>query len=270
MLRSIAVLTLLVTFATGCGGQYILTAPDQLAPAGGQAATVIRLQRNDFFVLSPPVENAAIRFRAADGPERAAYTDKLGFAGTTMPVPTGHGMFAMTIAHQDTEGDEFSEQRSLYVWDPARPIVAVELEALRLGERLTGEAAEALQRLAEEANILYMTRQSIDQHPRLHEQLAAKSLPEGPILLWRRQNWHIVRSEHFNLPRIVVESRLIGRLGPLREVFPNLQTGLCESSLAAEAFDQAGLKCVVIGDAKPAVGDLVHRESWADVLKRGI
>jgi len=270
MLRIVTALTVLTAIGTGCSGHYILTAPDQLAPAGGQAVTVVRLQRNEFLALSLPVEGAVIRFRAGDGPERAAYTDKLGFAGTTVPVPSAAGVVTMTIAHQDTQGDELLEQRDLYVWDPAEPIVAVELEALPLGEPSAGEAAEVLRRLAQEANVLYMTRQPISRHARLHEQLAADAFPQGPILPWQRQNRHLLRSERFNLPRIVLQSRLIGQLEALGKLFPNLQTGLCRSSLAAEAFDEAGLKCVLIGQAKADVKNLVRRESWAEVLQRGL
>ena len=64
----------------GCGGQYILTVPDQVAPAGGQAATVARLQRSEFGSFAPPVKKAALRFQADGGPLRGAYTDSQGYA----------------------------------------------------------------------------------------------------------------------------------------------------------------------------------------------
>ena len=75
-MRRLVLLLSLLSAVGGCGGQYTLTVGDHVGPLGQDAAVVVRLQRNDFFVLSLPVKEAAIRFVSPDGRERAAYTDQ--------------------------------------------------------------------------------------------------------------------------------------------------------------------------------------------------
>ena len=52
-------LSVLCGFLGGCGGQYILTVPDQLAAEGGDAVAVVRLQRSEFYLWAPPSPEAA-------------------------------------------------------------------------------------------------------------------------------------------------------------------------------------------------------------------
>jgi hypothetical protein len=254
----------------GCGGYYILTVPDQLAPAGGDATAVIRLQRNDFFVMAFGVEDAPMRFRAGGGTERAAYTDDLGYAGTTVPAPERPGRYALSVALQDVEGEEIGAEAPMYVWDRGRDVIAVDLDCLpRKGSDRAPQAAAALRKLSERANILYFTRESVRRHKQLHARLEGGGYPDGPILLWQRQRWHIVRGR-WNIPRIVIESRLVSQLPSLRKTFPRLEAGVGRCALSAKAFDEAGVRVVVVGDAKVNARDLTRRASWADLAEKGI
>jgi len=265
----LAPLALLTAIAGGCGGQYILTVPDQLAPPGGEAVAVVRLQRNDFFVLSLAVERAAMLFKIDGGPQRGAYTDKIGYAGASVPVPDAIGRYDLHVAHLDREGDEVRATAPVYVWDADKPIIAADLDSLPLVGPPAQEARAALTKLAYGANVLYMTRKGVDKHASLHEYLAGAGYPDGPVLLWQRERWHIVREGRYKLPRVVVESRLVGQLSQLRVMFPKLTTGVCDSKLAAKAFLDAGLQCVVVGTAKidgpDAESRITRYPSWADV-----
>jgi len=262
---------LVVTAAmAGCGGQYILTVPDQVAPAGGEAAVVVRLQRSEIYRIVLPAAQTLLRFRVEDGPMRAAYTDKLGYAGTTVPVPAAPGVYTMSVSLQDTEGDEAGGEVRVYVWDARKAIVAVDMDSLPLaGTTQASGARAALARIAREANILYLTRRSVASHGYGHGQLSVCGYPDGPVLLWRRQRWHIVRTGRFTV-RMVVEKRLVSQLAELRKVFAGLSTGLCTSRLAAKAFTQAGMRCVVVGDAKVELPNVTRRETWANLAVVGI
>jgi hypothetical protein len=256
----------------GCGGHYILTVPDQVASAGGETAAVVRLQRNDFFVLSNPITEAAMRFRVGDGPLRGAYTDKLGYAGASVSVPAEPGLYRLSVAHLDLYGDEVVQEAPAYVWASEKAVVAVDLDALPglwLGSG--ADAARAIGLLAKGANIVYLTRRSTRRHGAAHRELARAGYPDGPILLWRRQRWHIVRDGWANMPRLAVESRLVSQLAELRKLLPNLTTGVCRSQLAAKAVAEAGLKCVAVNSAhvRAATGT-VHRSSWADLADKGL
>lgn len=274
MRRSWLFLLCTAALTGGCGGQYILTVPDQLAPAGGEATTVVRLQRNDFFVLAPATKDALMQFRIAGGPLRAAYTDKFGYAGTTVPVPAEPGRYRLVVSHLDIYGDEVTAERPAYVWKADRPAIAVDMDCLPglwLGDAKS--AAVALRRLADGANVLYLTRRSTRRHPGAHKRLRNAGYPDGPILLWRRERWHIVREKWRGVPivRVVVESRLVGQLPEVRKTFPGLTVGICNSQLAASAFSAAGLRCVVVGaPSVKAKTQLTHRKSWAQLGTDGL
>ncbi len=269
MIRNLILAGLLASCCGGCGGDYILTVPDQAAPAGGEAPAVIRLQRNDFFVLAPAVEEAAMRYRVVretgtEGAQRGAYTDDLGYAGALVPVPEEPGVYTLRVSHLDREGEEVVEEAPVYVFDPACPLVAVDMDALpSLGD--PGPVAAALARLADEANLLYLTRRTVDRHESLHEDLAENGYPDGPVLLWQRQRWHIVREGTLRLPRIVIEEQLVSRLPELKQLFPELRYGLCRSQLAAEAFCAAGLTVVAVDAPGVKCPNMRRAEDWSDV-----
>jgi len=81
------------------------------------------------------------------------------------------------------------------------------------------------------------------------------------VLLWRRQRWYIVREGRFRIPRVIVEARLVNQLSQIKRMFPGLTRGLCGSSIAAEAFANAGLGCTIVGELPPSL-DARWYESW--------
>ncbi len=259
-----------VVAAAGCGGHYILAVPDQIAPSGGQAVAVVRLQRNDFFVLSLAEKDALIRFRAADGVGRAAHTDKLGYAGAAVAVPAVVGRYVMVVEHTDHEGDEIRAEAPLYVWDAGRAVVAVDLDCLPHSRSSEAkDARRALKRLAAGANLLYLTRRPVRRHAEAHAFLDKLNYPDGPVLLWQRERWHIVRTGRFRIPRIVIETRMVSRLAELRKTFPGLKAGVCTGQPAARGLSDAGLKCVVVGGAKLDSPNVTRRKSWALLADKG-
>ena len=269
---------MLAAVAGGCGGQYILTVPDQVAPAGGETACVVRLQRNDFFVLSLAVKKAALRFQAGGGSERGAYTDELGYAGAAVPVPAAEGRYAMRVSHMDSEGEEIVVEAPAYVWPAEASVVVVDLDFLPHHKgRVAEQTVAALGQLAQGNRILYFTRQSVRRHAALHKKLGELGYPHGPILLWQREHWHIVREGKYRIPRMVVESRLVSQLASLKRQFPTLRAGVCGTELAARAFAAEGLNVVVVGSEKVTLPTssgnppvLIRRASWAELEKKGL
>jgi hypothetical protein len=238
----------------GCGGGYVLTAPDAVAPAGGEAPTVVRLQRKELPLVAPPAQAAPLRFRVAEGPTRAARTDKKGYASAAVPVPQTVGVFPMTVALQDVEGRETAWELRTFVWAPDRPIVAVDLEALPHGGRGVEQAKTALENLALHANVLYLSDHSVAKFPKLRKALAAAGLPDGPILSWRAKGWWT--------------QQVVSPLAGLRKVFPKLRGGIAGSRLAVRAFESAGMKCLVVGGKAIAQGRAVQCMSWAELVEK--
>ncbi|MFW5839020.1 MAG: hypothetical protein ACOCZE_00415 [Planctomycetota bacterium] len=268
MIRTAAILCL-AALAGGCGGDYILTAPDQLAPAGKEATVVTRLQRNDFFVLALPVEEAAMTYRAGDLPERGAYTDELGYAGTVIPAPEKPGLYDLRVAHLDVYGDLVEKKARLFVWPADKPLVAVDLDSLPW--EISGQsdpAAKAIAAVGDSAGVIYLTRQESDQHQRLHDWLAGQGYPAGPILLWQHKKWHIVQGS-WRIPKIVIEDKMVSRLPEVKKAFANLDYGITSSSVAAGGFAQAGLRPVIIGGAGHD-GPALRRANWEALEASGL
>ena len=261
-------LTLLCVISSGCGNYYTLAAGQHLGAVGEETPVVVRLRGNDFFFLDLGVDGAAMRMRVGDGPERIAYSDKLGYAGTIVLAPDKPGVYPLYIDHLDREGDEVHAEAPLFVWNPAKPVIAVDGDSLPAGDSAQAAAAKAIRSLAEQANIIYLTRKGIADHAELGGMLEGLGYPEGPVLLWRRQRWHIVREGRF--PKIVVESRLVSQLSELRQIFPKLSSGVCTTELAAGAFEDAGMQAVIVGRQGDAQSGRSYRASWSDLGSQGI
>lgn len=267
-MRRLAGIAILAGVVGGCGGHYILTVPDQVAPAGGKVTPVVRLQRNDFFVLDLAVEGAPLQFRLAAGPMQAAYTDKLGYAAVHLDVPAASGRHMLSIDLQDADGEELAGTASVHVWPADKPVLAVDLDCLPYpGHDDADAAAAALRRLVGDGHVLYFTRDAVGRHERLHGLLEICNYPDGPVLLWQRQRWHIVRESWYKV-RVVVESRLVSQLGELRKTFPLLRAGVCDSALAARAFAAAGLRCILVKPGlKLGATDVAREASWSELAE---
>ncbi len=290
MCRLMRVLLVLSAALAGCGGEYVLTAPEQVAPAGEQARTVVRLQQRDVLFLKPAVREAPLSFTVADGPLRAAYTDSDGYAALNVPVPDEPGLYDLYIDYQDDFGEELSKSVPLYVWDRDAEIVAVDLDCLP-GLESDGSAVEALQAveedgesgdllrlppafqalhtIAQDAKILYMTQADISEHAEIGRRLREQRWPEGPVLLWQYRGWSVSEGP-WRLPSIEFEDRWVHQLEVLREDFPNLRIGICCDERAAKILTEAGLEAVLVGDADVPDDYYTRRTTWSELAETGL
>ena len=252
---------------SGCGGQYILTVPDQVANPGGQVVAVARLQRNDFFVLAPPIQDAAIRFFFTDGPDRGAYTDRLGYAGVSLPAPAQPGQYVLNATHLDREGDQAATAVPAYIWDAKAPAAAVDLAALPDHAGTQQEAAKAsLAALKARSNIIYLTDEKPLRHAEIHRRLADQGYPDGPVLLWQREFWHVTYASGW-IPVVKIETRLVSQLGVLRQTLPKLAAGITRSPAACKTFLAAGMRCLVLGHVDSQDPKVVQDNTWQTVEK---
>ena len=266
--RAIAVVLLAIGLS-GCGGHYVLSAPDQVASAGQDAPIVVRLQRNDFFVMDLAWEDAPIRFRINHGPQRAAYTDEEGYAGTLVPAPAQPGRHVLSIDYKDLDGQDIFGQAAVFVFDPAVPMVAVDFDALNLDDwwQEDSEAAGALTKIADVADIVYLTRWDVDEHRRAYELLQLSGCPNGPILRWERKRYKVVVGRS-GMPKLQFGSYLTSQLEGLGEMFPNLGTGITNSALSARAFADAGLRAYVVDTYDLPEGYDAIPTTWAELTTR--
>lgn len=250
----------------GCSN-YVLTAPDQLGPAGGEAVAIVRLQRREAWLVSLPVKQALMSFQADGQQQRGAYTDDSGYAGTTVPLPDRPGRYDMSVCHTDREGDLICTSVPAYAWDPNALAAAVDLDHLpKEGSDQASAAAATLSELGERANLVYFTRRPIREHREIHEELVRRGCPDGPVLPWEREYWHLSEGGW----RVVVESRLVGQLPDLCRMLPRLKLGVAASELAVKAFTEAGLVCAVVGDVDDIPHTAFRYDSWGELDTGGL
>lgn len=254
----------------GCGGQFSLYAPDPVAPAGQEAAMVVRLQRADVFNVPMSVRDTCVRFQTAEG-EQAAYTDKEGYAGVALRAPARPGNYPLRVAVQAKEGEEVNHQGRFYVWAKERTAIAVDMDSLPTYASLQSAGARtALAHVAAKANIVYLTLKPVSEHARAHRTLAQCGYPDGPILLWQSRRWEMIEQGGMRIPQILWEGKLVSQLPLLRDQFPGLNAGISTSARAAEAFHEANLRPVIVGGAYMAGNYHIRCNTWADLPAIGL
>jgi len=188
---------ILAATAVGCGGEFILTVPDAVSAAGADVPVTVRLQRHEFWRMTDALEDAALRMCVMapgdDAPmscQRAAYTHSDGYATALLPAIGAPGRYALSVCHQDTQGDEVCRTGRCYVLEPSRLAVVVDWEAVEDADDAR-EAAESLSRLAAGGvRILYAADDAAGEPDTAHAHLATAGLPDGPVLSWgRRRDW---------------------------------------------------------------------------------
>lgn len=259
VLAAIAALSALVA---GCNGEYILTVPEQVAPAGGEAAVVARLQRREVGPVLLAAGDASVSMRVQDGPTRGAYTDTQGYAAATVPVPQAPGVYHAALEHIDKDGHEVRTFVPVYVWDPQRPVIAVDVDGLEASwTAKSGDAAKAMQKLGERYNIVYLSSRSVTEHAKLHVSLQAAGLPDGAVISWESSHMFIGGGNgQFNAAQLTL----------LQKAFPHLEAGLTNRNAAAAVFSGIGMKTVAIGPEKVSAPRTTTRASWTEVANKGI
>jgi len=240
--------------AGGCSGQHVFTVPDQVATVGGETATVVRLQKQEFASLYLPVKEALVRIQTESGPLRGAFTDKQGYAFAAAPVGSTTGMFYMHLAYTNNlRGDEYDTYVPTYVWDPQCFVTAVDLEALPLNQS-AGPSQDAMAKLAGGSYVIYFTPEDVSKHESLHQRLKQAGYPDGPIFQWQREAWRVEKDPKTGIPHLVMAGKMISTLEYLKVQFPHLQAGVASTRLGRATFEDAGMKVVTLQQAAETYG----------------
>ena len=237
--RCLPAILLAAAMLAGCSGEYLISTPDTLTLPGAETPVVVRLQKREFWRYAPAAEGAALMYRREDGALQCARTDAAGFAAVTIAVGPQPGRVPFCLTHQDPMGDAIEGCTWVYVMDPARPIVAIDLDSLPREPKAAAAAGRALEGLGEQAQIFYVTEDRSGRPEQIRQYCASAGLPEAPVVTWRKaRGWYRGGS---------------WRSGPgeelraLRKRLPELKAGITSDPLAAETFDRAYMKTVFVG-----------------------
>lgn len=244
------VLSFMAALVGGCGGEFILTAPDAVGLPGEPAPVVVRLQRREFWFHAPPVGDAAITFRRDDGPVLAARTDSFGYAAIGVELPARPGRYQLRLHHQDSQADTVSGTAAMYVLAPNVPIAAVDLDSLPSGYRAAAEAAAALMRIRKRAQLIYLTQRHAGAPARAHQLLSEGGYPDSAVVAYTasESRWR---------------KRRPGALDALRQRLPGLRWGVAGDDDPAEAFADAGLVVLGVADRSAREASNFFFADWA-------
>lgn len=258
---------LLAVFLAGCSGEYILTVPDVVCPAGAQAELVFKLQRREFWRITPPQKDAAVIVQLPSGDSRCIRTDRNGYAAVAFVVPFKPGVYGVELYYQDDEGRSISAEGSVYSLLPDKPVVLVDLDCLPRGGRDLKSARAAIERLGQAVQLVYFSERVGSSCTVARRLLRMRGYPVGPVVFfkkyprWYRRyrfdpGWH---AKWFK-PRST-DSNIVS----LRRRLKKLDWAITTDLSAAEALIQAGLKVVIIGKGKRMITEARRVNSWDDL-----
>ncbi len=256
MIYRFALIAVALSPLVGCGGGYILTAPDTPALAGGVAPVVVRLQMREFWVYWPPVDRAPLTFRQVGQPLRCARTDKKGYAAVVLPAPHEAGRAEVTIHLQDALGDTADGSTSIYALPADRPIIVVDMDSLPAEKAEVAAAADVLTKAAATTGIIYLSERLGASPSLAHRLLKEMGCPDGPVVPWKPAG------RRFRLPW---HKRGPGMLAGLKDRMPKLWAGISADPVAGRRFRQAGLKVLLVGSI-PVEEGAEQFDSWPKVI----
>ena len=283
----LSVFALVSLLGIGCtSGYYTMYVPDQVAAVNGRFIPVARLMRNEILNYHVPQPTSPLRFQIikpgdfdpaiAIGLEKAARTDENGYAGVSIrtllkPCYNKPGKYILQVSLQDSEeGEEVIQRVRAFLWNPATPVVVVDMDVLPLYDPDQSlKASRAIQNISKTANVVYFTRSPLPNQAPNHAMLKELGYPDGPILIWELRHWKTGKiGTIVEMPTVYLDEHLVNQLPQLRKQFPLTKLGITTDPVAAEAFEKAGLKSLLIANENIAGKGYMYRFSWDDLNNR--
>ncbi len=251
-MNKLIVVAALAAFVAGCGGEYMLTVPDTVTVAGGDAPVVVRLQQKEFWRHTPAQADAVVRLWVLPEQKRAAYTDEYGYAASAVAVPAQPGRYAVTVCHKTPRGVDVRQLGACYVLKPRRLVVVVDFSAIDTPATARA-AAEALDMLGQAGvQVAYASTAMAPRPEKAHQWLTWLGLPDGPVLGWSwRKDWR----------RRPVE--VTGSMRGVRDYVPAMAVAVGYDEEFCRAAEHLNMAAVRLGGAGgPTPG------GWADFADR--
>jgi hypothetical protein len=225
-----------LVWASGCA-RPVLSVDDAVVLGGAQMPAKAVVERPLALGFRSGVKKAVVQFSAADRPIGSGRTETKGAACTECALPP-HGCSDFT-ATVTIDGKTIQRSGTVFHWDADRTIVAVDIDdtlsltnyaSLMIGARDRGSrpyrgAVAAMNALARDYHIVYVTARPRFMLERTRQWLQAQGFPAGPLVVsaswaeWRNQSAYKRRA-----------------LANLRKQWPNLLIGIGDKRGDVDAY----------------------------------
>lgn len=237
-------LTVLPIFV-GCG-RPMLCAEDALAD-GKTVRLLAFVERSTGGGVRHAAHGKTVHFYIGDVKICDKLTDDQGRATVTCELPMSDAK-AFTV-RTNYNGCELETTAMIHRWDPNRIAIAVDIDGTisktdfetLLFEDQDNEsrpvkgARMALNKIAEDYNILYVTARPRFLMQKTHSWLRENQFPDGPVIAasgyreWMSQTRYKTRA-----------------LTEVRDGWPNLRIGIGDTSMDAKAYDASKMLCIIL------------------------
>jgi phosphatidate phosphatase APP1 len=251
---------LLALHVGGCG-RLALYAGNTVT-TGEQDTFLVAMVERGHGRLAHRLANVEVCFYAGGKELACTRTDEVGYAVATGRVPPGARMFE---ARASIQGHALQAQAEVLNRPPGRTILVCDVDGTisqtdfhalvssvlnekDIKSRAVPDAAETLQHLARQYNIVYLTDRPVYLHYQSDKWLSDHGFPSAPVIC----------APDLRISRNVLQyKRTI--LATLKKLYPDALIGFGNEETDAEAYAAEGMLAIMIDDGK-------HRHFRSDAL----
>jgi phosphatidate phosphatase APP1 len=217
----------------------MITARDVLAPADGPVTLEVEVERRLWPFFDPAIEGAEVE---VEGVGRAS-TDATGEARIDLGIRPA-GLHRLRVHHRAKTTEALvgvvARDAPIFITDIDHTIADVSsagfiFKSVGSVRPLDG-AREALERIVQRMQVVYLTARDHIFTRKTKEWLAIQGFPPAPVYLRRRTRfWTVPARDH-----------KVSRLRELRLAFPNIRWGVGDLPGDAEAYREHGIPPILI------------------------
>lgn len=251
---------LLALYLAGCGRLAIYAGNTVTTGEQDTFLPALVERGNGFFAHR--LANVEVSFFAGGSEIARALTDEVGFAVTSGRIPNG----VTTLEVRATvDGHALSAKSEVWSWQPGRTTIVCDVDGTisqsdlgtlvytvmghtDIPSAAVPDAAQTLQRLAKDYNIIYLTDRPIYLRQVSYKWMSEHGFPPGPLIT--------TPDLHTSQEVVKFKQKIIGKL---KTLYPDTLIGFGNAETDAEAYAASGMLSIMIDDGK-------NRQFGADVL----
>ena len=267
--RSALQVTVLLALCAGGCGQLAVHAGNTVS-TGEQDTFLPALVERGHGLFSDRLDHVEVSFYAGGKELARALTDEVGYAVAVGRIPPG----ARTLeARANVNGHALRSESEVLSWQPGRTVLVCDVDGTisksDLGTLIYAvvehadftcpevpDAAETLQVLSKQYNIVYLTDRPVYLREASYKWLNLHKFPPGPVIC---------------TPNLKTSEEVLkfkrGIIGKMKELYPDALIGFGNEETDADAYVDNGMLAIMVDDGKhpPFRRDAYFLRTWTRI-----